>query len=93
MLRDHEDEDVERLATARRLAMGYRTAARRALAFARLYRDEEGAPGGARERACVDQALAWRRAARDVQASRNLGPGLARTRPGEAQPASTRRVS
>lgn len=65
-----EDEDIERLADSRQQAAAYRHAARRALAFARLYRTEEG-PNGDRERACVAQAMLWRRRAR---------PGLARAR-------------
>ncbi len=84
-----EDADVERLARHAALASGFRAAARRALAFARGYRLEEGAAGGARERACVVQALAWRRAVRDLHAGLPVpglpghetagGPGLART--------------
>ena len=57
-----EDADIERLADLRQQAAAYRHAARRALAFARAYRTEEG-PGGERERACVAQALIWRRKA------------------------------
>src|SRR5262245_57158799 len=73
-----DDPEVDRLVRLARLVAGYREAARRALRFARRYRREEG-PRGARERACVEQALAWRKAARDLRASR---PGLARTRAG-----------
>ncbi len=74
-----EDPEIERLARARRQARGLRSAARRALVLARRYRREEG-PRGARETACVDQALAWRSAARDLRdaARVELGPGLAR---------------
>jgi hypothetical protein len=68
--------DAERLARARRQARGLRVAARRALALARRYREEEGALGE-RERACVAQALAWRAAARDARL-RAVAPGLAR---------------
>lgn len=74
---DDADLDAERAAHAARIAAGYREAARRALAFARRYRDEEGAPGGAREIACILQARAWRRAAHATHTAR---PGLARTR-------------
>jgi hypothetical protein len=70
-----EDADIECLVASRRLAQRLRVAARRAMRFARRYRDEEG-PGSARERACVDQALAWRRLAR----SPSLGPGVVRAR-------------
>lgn len=74
-----EDPEIERLARARRQARGLRTAARRALVLARRYRREEG-PRGAREAACVNQALAWRSAARELGASARVepGPGLAR---------------
>jgi len=77
--RTPEEIEIERLARARRLARGLRVAARRAVALARRYRDEEGR-GGQRERACVDQALAWRRAARALAAAplAEMGPGLAR---------------
>jgi hypothetical protein len=97
------DEDVERLVRARRRASGYRTAARRALRLARRYRAEEGAPGGARERACVAQALAWRVSAREAlhastsseaSSPSSVRPGLARGRVGSAEevaPATPRR--
>ena len=82
-----DEARIERLAREGELAAGYREAARRALAFGRLYRDEEGAAGGARERACIVQAQAWRRAVRDLRAGRpvpalpeSLGPGLVRAR-------------
>lgn len=75
-----EDPEIEGRARARRLAAGYRAAARRAVAFARAYRREEGA-GGARERACLAQARAWRQAARDVAAGGAARPGLARALP------------
>ncbi len=77
-----EDVEIERLARARRQARGLRVAARRALALARRYRQEEG-PRGERERACVRQALVWRSAARDLRGkpALELGPGLARTSP------------
>lgn len=92
---DASDPDVASLAEQRRLAAGCRSAARRALEFARLYRDEEGAPHGDRERACVAQALAWRRSARDAAAGRPIPvaprPGLARAHADEAPaPASKR---
>ncbi|HEY8078084.1 MAG TPA: hypothetical protein VIF62_28350 [Labilithrix sp.] len=80
MRREAEDDpEIERLARRRFLAAGFREAARRAVRFARLYREEEGAPGGAREVACVAQAMQWRRAARDVRAGLAL-PGLVWTR-------------
>lgn len=82
-----DDPESERRARIARLAGGYREAARRALAFARRYREEEG-PGGARERACIVQAIAWRKAAHDVRAERER-PGLARARD-VATPASKR---
>jgi hypothetical protein len=82
-----DDVEIERLARERDLASGFREAARRALAFARRYRDEEGTAGGAREQACVVQAQEWRRAVRDLHAGRpvpslpeGIRPGLARTR-------------
>ena len=66
-----------------RLVAGYREAAHQALDFAHRYREEEGVPGGLRERACILQAIAWRRAAHDVRAGRPVAlvprPGLART--------------
>lgn len=73
-----DDPEVERAARDLRLRARYRKAARRALAFARRYRAEEGSPGGARERACIAQARAFRRAAWELAAGR---PGLARARP------------
>jgi hypothetical protein len=74
------DPEIERLVRARRRARGLRVAARRAIALARRYRDEEG-PRGERETACISQALAWRSAARDLRsgAVREVGPSLART--------------
>jgi hypothetical protein len=90
MRRDHEDDvEIERLARRRFLAAGFREAACRAIAFARRYRVEEGAGGGAREIACVAQAMQWRRAARDVSAGLAL-PGLVWTRQ-DPTPASSRR--
>jgi hypothetical protein len=82
-----DDDDIERLVRERGLAAGYREAARRALAFARRYRQEEGRAGGARERACVTQANTWRRALRELRAPKAIasdhrGPGLARGREG-----------
>jgi hypothetical protein len=77
---------IARLAADRELACGYREAARRALAFARRYREEEGAAGGARELACIAQAQRWRSASRALQATRSASlavverPGLARAR-------------
>ena len=83
-----DDANVERLARERSLAAGYREAARRALAFARCYREEEGTAGGAREQACIAQAQEWRRVVRDLHAGLpvrsvpdGIGPGVARTRP------------
>jgi hypothetical protein len=78
-----EELEIERLLRAKRLGRGLRVAARRALALARRYREEEG-PGGAREAACVKQALAWRASARDLRdtgTSVDARPGLARTSP------------
>ena len=46
-----DDAESERLAHVSRLVAGYREAARRALDFARRYREDEGAPGGAAPRA------------------------------------------
>lgn len=91
-----DDAESERLAQVSRLVAGYREAAHRALEFARRYRQEEGAPGGARERACLVQAMAWRRAAHDVRAGLPVPmiprPGLARARTESsvAAPASKR---
>lgn len=84
-----EDEispaEIDRLAHEKELAAGYREAARRALAFARLYRDEEKAPNGERERACIVQAQLWRAAVRDLHAGREVPalprPGVAPARP------------
>ena len=81
-----EQGEIDRLARERDLTTGFREAARRALAFARRYRVEEGAAGGAREVACIEQAQVWRRAVRDLRAglpvpALPLGPGLARTTP------------
>lgn len=80
-----EDPEIERAARARRLARGLRAGARRALALARRYRDEEG-PGGDREIACVEQALVWRSEARGLRDRplSELGPGLARAMPARA---------
>lgn len=92
-----DDADSERLAQVARLVTGYREAAHRALEFARLYREEEGAPGGERERACILQAMEWRRAAHDVRAGRPAPPiprpGLARARGDAASPKTTKRVA
>ena len=89
-----DDAESERLARIDRLATGYREAARRALAFARRYREEEGASGGEREQACILQALEWRRAARDVRAGRPVAiaarPGLARATAATAAGATKR---
>jgi hypothetical protein len=78
-----EESEIDRLARERDLARGYHEAARRALGYARLYRQEEG-PGGARERACVTQAGVWRQTARDLRAAGALsgssGPGVRSTR-------------
>ena len=97
MLAEHEltpeaadDLEIERLAHARRLVRGLRTAARRALVLARRYRNEEG-PHGERETACVTQALTWRSAAQELRAHPTSelarGPGLARASspPGDAK--------
>ena len=99
MMRDEatlDEAEIERLAHERALASGYREAARRALAFARRYREEERAPGGTRERACIVQAQAWRRAVRELRAGlpvpalpESVRPGLARAR--EESPASSGR--
>jgi hypothetical protein len=84
-----DDAESEHLAQIRRLVAGYREAAHRALDFARRYREEEGAAGGERERACILQAMAWRKAAHDVRAGRPVSmiprPGLARGRVAAAQ--------
>jgi hypothetical protein len=86
-----DEQQIERLAHERALAAGYREAARRALAFARRYRAEEGTAGGSREQACIAQAQSWRRVVRDLHAGlpvpalpEGVGPGVARTRPGHA---------
>ena len=98
---DEDDADIEVLAHRRHLASGYREAARLALGFARRYRDEEGAAGGDREKACVAQARAWREAARAAQTgaeadrANDTRPGLARTRPsteGAQAPAADRKT-
>jgi hypothetical protein len=88
-----DDVESQRLARIARLVAGYREAAHRALDFARRYRDEEGTAGSARERACIVQAMAWRRAAHDVRAGRPvvMGPGLARARD-VAAPQEAKRV-
>jgi hypothetical protein len=84
-----DETEIERLAREHDLAAGYREAARRALAFARRYREEEGTAGGSRERACIEQAQVWRVAVRDLHAGlpvpalpEGLRPGLARAKPG-----------
>jgi len=92
-----DETEIERLAREHDLAAGYREAARRALGFARRYRNEEGAAGGARERACIVQAQEWRRAVRDLHAGlavpalpEGMRPGLARGRTGASEaPEST----
>jgi hypothetical protein len=85
-----DEAEIERRARDNDLTAGYREAARRALAFARRYRDDEGIAGGVRERACVAQAQAWRRAVRDLHAGlpvpalpAAVRPGLARARAAE----------
>ena len=87
-----DETEIDRLAREHDLAAGYREAARRALAFARRYREEEGAAGGDRERACIVQAQAWRSAVRALHAGlpvpalpEGVRPGLAR---GRTSPAS-----
>ena len=94
-----DEAQIDRLAREHDLAAGYREAARRALAFARRYREEEGIAAGARERACIAQAQVWRRAVRDLRAGlptpalpawpEGVRPGLARARPDEIDPAKT----
>lgn len=75
-----EAVEIERIARDLRRARGFTTAARRALVLARRYREEEGMPHGAREAACVKQALAWRASAHDLRRRAAIGgPGLART--------------
>ena len=90
-----DDADSERLAQVGRLVAGYREAAHRALEFARRYREEEG-PGGARERACIVQAMAWRRAAHDARAGLPVPmiprPGLARARTDSPAPRTSTRT-
>lgn len=83
-----DEAEIDRLVRERELAAGYREAAHRALAFAHRYRDEEGAAGGSRERACIVQAQEWRRAIHDLHAGRpvpavpeSVRPGLVRARP------------
>jgi hypothetical protein len=92
-----DDAESERLARVNRLATGYREAAHRALDFARRYREEEGTAGGDRERACILQAMAWRRAAHDVRAGRPVSmiprPGLARARADVAPQQASKRVA
>jgi hypothetical protein len=90
-----DEIEIDRLAREHELVAGYREAARRALAFARRYRAEDGSAGGARERACIDQAQIWRRAARATHAGLaapalpdSARPGLARARPDEAAAAA-----
>ena len=90
-----DEAEIERLAHERALAVGYREAARRALDFARRYRLEEGAAGGARELACIAQAQVWRRVVRDLHAGLPVPamperPGVARTR--ASQPDSDRKT-
>ena len=91
-----DDAESEGLAQLRRVVAGYREAAHRALDFAHRYREEEGAPGGPRERACIVQALAWRRAAHDIRAGRPVAmiprPGLARAREPSQRADSAKRV-
>jgi len=91
-----DDAESERLAQMMRLVAGYREAAHRALDFAHRYREEEGGPGGARERACIVQAIEWRKAAHDVRAGRPVAliprPGIARAR-GDAGRAPTKRAA
>ena len=72
-----DDAESEHLAQVRRLVAGYREAAHRALDFARRYREEEGAPGGDRERACIEQAREWRRAAEVAAFALRFVEGLA----------------
>jgi hypothetical protein len=90
-----DEIEIDRLAREQELVAGYREAARRALAFARRYRTEDGSAGGARERACIDQAQIWRRAVRATHAGlpatalrEGARPGLARARPDDAAAAS-----
>ena len=92
-----DDAESERLAQIERLVAGYREAAHRALDFARRYREEEGAAGGERERACILQAMAWRKAAHDVRAGRPVSmiprPGLARARADVAPQSTSKRAA
>jgi len=88
-----DDLEVVRIARERRLRRGLRAAARRALILARRYRFEEG-PRCERELACVNQAMAWRAAARDLR-GKSLAeldrPGLARVaKAASTEPASRR---
>ena len=90
-----DEAEIDRLARQHDLAMGFREAAHRALAFARRYRAEEGAPNGPRERGCIAQAQSWRHAVHDLHAGLAVPalpvgaiegrPGLASARPGEAK--------
>jgi hypothetical protein len=84
-----DEGDLERALRARERRAGYRAAAQRALAFARLYRAEEGAAGGMRECACVAQAREYRNLALRERTARDgvAAPGLARTRPSTVAPA------
>jgi hypothetical protein len=84
-----DDEEIELIVAARRRARGLRVAARRALRLARRYREEEG-PRGARETACVRQAMVWRTSARELKSGKAVGPGVARASVPPA-PASERR--
>ncbi len=68
---------LEQLAAGRAFASGCRRAACQAIRFARRYRAEEHFERGAREQACVAEALSWRRRAREAITTR-CGPGLAR---------------
>ena len=80
---DLDDSEIERKAREAEISRGYREAAWRALIFAHRYRAEEGEVGGARERACIEQARVWRRAVHALHAGAPLSslpahPGLAR---------------
>ena len=90
-----DEADIARLARIREVAKGYRAAAFRALAFAKLYRFEEG-PRGEREKACMMQVAQWRQVVRDLHAGRAVpavpeGPGLVRAR-AASQPDSERKT-
>ncbi len=94
-----DETEIDRLAREHDLAVGYREAARRALGFARRYREEEGAPGGDRERACIVQAQAWRSAVRALHSGlpvpalpESVRPGLARGRAASETPDSSRKT-